>query len=88
MSTTTRRLVSEKELVRRINEKFSARFRDGRSSECDELKECPDDSQWANELGAYYIVDAARNVITDKWVNIEKLGRRLRVLDKSEGVAQ
>jgi len=68
--------VSERALVARIDR---AMAKNGET-----LKRCREDSRWFNELGRYYTVNVSINGITDKHVDLEKLGRKMGVLSEYE----
>lgn len=70
--------VSERALVARIRRKLE---KDGRV-----LKAGRRDSRWYAELGGWYIVDTAKNAVTSKHCDLEKLGRELGALKDFEEI--
>lgn len=57
---TTKKPVSARALLARINRRLA---KDGQ-----QMKTCPERSQWHNELGSYYIVDLDTNTIQTRGV--------------------
>jgi len=68
--------VNKSELVHRINRKLS--------SEKMQLRTCRPGSRWFSELGEFHIVNTRYNLIVERRVDLEELGRRLGVLQERE----
>lgn len=58
---TTKKPVNARALLARINRRLA---KDGQ-----QMKTCPERSQWHNELGSYYIVDLDTNTIVVKQID-------------------
>lgn len=63
--------VGRRALIQRINRALAKRG--------DLLKTTRSD-KWRNELGDYYTVDLQQNTVVEKHVELESLGRKLKVL--------
>jgi hypothetical protein len=74
----TKRRITEGALLARINRKLR--------HELEMVKRCPPSSRYYSELGHYYKVDCQHNVITEKHVDVEALGRELSVLQPYETI--
>ena len=74
--TKASKKVSESALLRRINRKLKGGF--------EQIKKCRENSQWINELGAYYRVDLRNNSVVGRHVNLKKLAEEEGVIKKSE----
>jgi hypothetical protein len=70
--------VSERALVQRINRHLKKR---------DAVLKATRGGQAREELGDYYVIDGARNIVSAKHVDVEALGRELGALMPYERVA-
>jgi hypothetical protein len=70
--------VSERALFSRINRALA---KQGES-----LRRCREDSRSFSDLGAYYIIDIRGNYVTAKFLELDKLGRKMGVLEPYEAL--
>ena len=70
--------VSRRALLQRINRKLLAEA-EGDAARADQVRTSRGDKA-RQELGAFYRVDVGRNSIAEKDVDLEELGRELKVL--------
>lgn len=79
MASSSRRLVSQSALLRRVNRTLARQDK--------QVRKCRTASRDYGELGDYYCVDINRNLIVDKHVDLENYGRDLKVLNTEERLA-
>lgn len=73
-------MVSERALFARINRLLQ---KDGMF-----IRRCREDSQSAHVLGRYFVIDAQRNCVVEKDIDLEQLGRDRGVLAEYEVLAE
>jgi hypothetical protein len=78
VSTADQAPVSVHALIQRINRKLA--------HEGERIKTCRNE-RWRGELGTYYVVHLNHKFVVQKRVDLEGLGRALRVLAPDETVA-
>ena len=72
--------VSARAAIQRINRKLAP---DG-----EKLKRCREGGRWLSDLGRYYVLDVNRNVLLTRHVDLDALGRKLKVLAPWESVVE
>ena len=70
--------VSARALIQRINRKLAAKQQKLKANRSD---------RWRGELGDFYVIDLTNNVIVDKRVDLETLGKGLECLGAWERLA-
>jgi len=85
MKTKLRATVSERALVGRINRKLAKKGQQLRRR-----RVTWDGSNWLedNDLGRYYIVDLERDFLVEHHVDLEEIGRDLKVLAGWEALSE
>ena len=73
-----KRPVSERALLLRVNRKLKERG--------ETVKKSRPDSQWASELGTFYLLDVSANAIIGKHMDLEVLAREMGALQPFEAL--
>jgi hypothetical protein len=78
--------VSARALIQRVNRKLTDEHQ---RLHVARLYRDSSNRRWENSnLGRYYVIDFYRNIIRDTHVDLEKLGRELRVLQPWEELSE